>query len=799
MNPSRGRIIEGYEVIEPLGQGAFGVTWRVRDVKLGLQFALKEYFPAAWAERDGAGHVRPRPGQEAAFARGLERFLEEGRTLAGLAHPNVVRVVRHFESGGTACLLMDYLAGRSLHDLLSRGGVFNPAETQALLTPLLDALAYLGGQGVIHGDIKPSNIMVTRDGAPVLLDFGAARVARGAAGAGPATAGSAGYAALEQVTGKGALGPWTDIHGLAATLYRLVTGEIPASAEVRAAAVQEGEPDPVTPLAERLRSAGREGFSRAFSTAVDQGLALHAQNRPRDARTWAKLFGAAVAEDRRPAAPRRPDDRERVILPQVLAGLAIVALLAAVAWVFLGPDADAPAEATPPSTLPETSLARDEDAWEQAVRTDTAAGFRAYLEAFPRGRHAEGAREQLARFDEERWRAVRDTTDLADLERYLDEFPDGRWVVEARARASVLREAEERAAAERAAAAQADDAAFAQARAAGTRDALDDYLAAFPRGLHVEEALELKAGLERASRDEAAWAAARASGERSAFEAYIRAFPGGLHLAEALAEVDRLTLRPGRVFRDCRECPEMVVVPAGTFTQGASPDDARARSNELPSRTVRIPRPFAIGTHEVSFAEWDACRAAGACRDQAVDNGWGRGRRPVIMVTWADAQAYAAWLSQRTGQTYELPSESQWEYVARAGQEGPWAGGAVQSVCDQGNVAARETGFDWRLDDCADPFSLGTAEVGYFAANAMGVHDMVGNVAEWTRDCMNLSYLDAPSDGSSWERGLCSSRVTRGGSWFSGPAEIRLSARFPLRSGESNDFTGLRVVRAVAP
>jgi formylglycine-generating enzyme required for sulfatase activity len=169
----------------------------------------------------------------------------------------------------------------------------------------------------------------------------------------------------------------------------------------------------------------------------------------------------------------------------------------------------------------------------------------------------------------------------------------------------------------------------------------------------------------------------------------------------------------------------------------------------------------------------------------------------VFLVRWVDAMEYVEWLSGKTGEIYELPTESQWEYAARAGEDSAWAGGAPGRVCDQANVAGTETSFEWRHDACGDPFSIGTAEVGYFAPNDLGVYDLVGNVAEWTRDCMNLSYLDAPTDGSAWERGLCSSRVTRGGSWFSGSAEIRLPARFALRTGESNDFTGLRVVRVV--
>jgi formylglycine-generating enzyme required for sulfatase activity len=204
-----------------------------------------------------------------------------------------------------------------------------------------------------------------------------------------------------------------------------------------------------------------------------------------------------------------------------------------------------------------------------------------------------------------------------------------------------------------------------------------------------------------------------------------------------------------------------------------------------------------MSVYEVTFDEWDACVAERACRAQPVDNGWGRGRRPVFLVRWVDGVDYVEWLSGKTGQIYELPSESEWEYVARAGEDSAWTGGAPERVCDHGNVAGAETSFEWRHAECADPFSVGTAEVGYFAPNKLGVYDLVGNVAEWTRDCMNLSYLDAPTDGSAWERGLCSSRITRGGSWFSGSVEIRLPARFALRTGESNDFTGLRVVRVV--
>jgi formylglycine-generating enzyme required for sulfatase activity len=168
-----------------------------------------------------------------------------------------------------------------------------------------------------------------------------------------------------------------------------------------------------------------------------------------------------------------------------------------------------------------------------------------------------------------------------------------------------------------------------------------------------------------------------------------------------------------------------------------------------------------------------------------------------MMVSWNDATQYAGWLSTKTGQSYTLPSESQWEYFARAGEESDWPGGNAAAVCQYGNIAGNETGFDWRHKFCSDGTALSTMPVGSYLANAFGLYDVIGNVAEWTLDCMNLSYLEAPADGSAWSRGMCRSRMTRGGSWFTGTKEARLSARFNLKNGDRNDFTGFRLVRRV--
>ena len=286
-------------------------------------------------------------------------------------------------------------------------------------------------------------------------------------------------------------------------------------------------------------------------------------------------------------------------------------------------------------------------------------------------------------------------------------------------------------------------------------------------------------------------------GTRESFQAYIDAFPRGTHVTGALEMIDGLTFRPGKHFRDCSACPEMTVVPGGAFWQGSDEGASLATNMEQPRRTVNISGMLAVGTFEVTMDEWDACLQAGVCKYTPTDNGWGRGNRPVIMVSWNDARQYVQWLNQETGKEYRLPSESEWEYFARAGTDGDWLGGDAALLCEYGNVAGTETGFRWQHESCADSQNLGTLPVGSMKANAFGLYDVIGNVAEWTVDCMNLSYIDAPTDGSAWGRGICSSHMTRGGSWVTGSKEVRLPARFSLKSGDRNDFTGFRVVRSV--
>ncbi|MGB6319397.1 MAG: SUMF1/EgtB/PvdO family nonheme iron enzyme, partial [Litorimonas sp.] len=293
----------------------------------------------------------------------------------------------------------------------------------------------------------------------------------------------------------------------------------------------------------------------------------------------------------------------------------------------------------------------------------------------------------------------------------------------------------------------------------------------------------------------AAWQAAEAAATADAYQQYLTSFPQGAFVAQAIAALERLRPAVGRVFSDCDACPSMTVLPGGNDTLGALDADDAARANEKPARPVNFGTPFAIGVREVTFAEYDACVAAGGCNARPDDGGWGRGSRPVINVAFADAQGYASWLSQQTGFTYTLPTEAQWEYAARAGADDIYPGGSLAALCAFANGASAETGVAWANAACTDPGVGRTLPVGTLSANGFGLRDMVGNVAEWTLDCNTLNLRDAPVDGSADARGSCGQRIVRGGSWFSGPDDLRYSARTALRRGDRNDFTGFRVVR----
>ena len=258
---------------------------------------------------------------------------------------------------------------------------------------------------------------------------------------------------------------------------------------------------------------------------------------------------------------------------------------------------------------------------------------------------------------------------------------------------------------------------------------------------------------------------------------------------KSLAEGEELVrtwekMPPGSVFRDCDQCPEMVVVPSGRFRMGDMNGDGQ--SDELPVHGVTIAYPFAVGKYEVTFAEWDACVADGGCTNRPDDQGTGRGSRPVLILSWLDTQEYVRWLSRVTGKSYRLLSEAEWEYVARAGSTTKYHWGDYLGT---NKANCHLCGSQW--DNTI------TAPVGSFEPNAFGLFDTAGNLFEWVEDCWNDSYRGAPADGSTWTSGDCSERVLRGGAWAVGKFNVRSSDRLSQSVGKAAGWYGFRVARTL--
>jgi formylglycine-generating enzyme required for sulfatase activity len=252
-------------------------------------------------------------------------------------------------------------------------------------------------------------------------------------------------------------------------------------------------------------------------------------------------------------------------------------------------------------------------------------------------------------------------------------------------------------------------------------------------------------------------------------------------------------LEPLAVFSDIDApwCPEMVALPAGEFLMGSPNSDKDADDREKPQHRVTLGYRFAIGRYPVTFDEYDHfCRATS--REKPADGGWGRGRRPAISVSWEDAKAYCAWLSEETGQSYRLPSEAEWEYACRAGTTTRYSCGDTIAEKDANFAPSALRSLVRGL------FGEGkTSVVGSYPPNPWGLHDMHGNVWEWVEDYFHDHYKGAPEDGSAWLSGDDSSRVLRGGSWLEEPNVVRSAHRGPGRPVTRFNTLGFRIARTI--
>jgi len=354
-----GEMLSDYRIDGVLGQGGFGITYLGMDVMLDRRVAIKEYYPREFAVRDSTRTVHAAGNQEDkdTFRWGLERFLEEAKLLARLNHPNIIAVRRFFEANGTAYFVMDYCEGRPLDELIKEAGTLDNDQVNKIIYPILDGLEHLHNANFLHRDIKPANIYIKSDGSPVLLDFGAARQEIISHSKSVTSMATPGYAAFEQYSTKGNQGPWTDIYGLAATLYRAVTGEKPQDSPDR---ILQDTLTPASTLANNK-------YSASLLKAIDKGMAVRPQDRPQKIQEWREIFEPAsqstneIQENKSPAQPEGKEAKKNVasdvsdspvesIKAQagksntnkfIVIGITLLVLIA-VAWTFFGKSTGAP-------------------------------------------------------------------------------------------------------------------------------------------------------------------------------------------------------------------------------------------------------------------------------------------------------------------------------------------------------------------------------------------------------------------------------------------------------------------------
>lgn len=266
--------LDNFRIIRVLGQGAFGVTYLAEDPSLLKKVAIKEYFPREFSLRTSSRYIRPVGAADdlESFNWGLRKFLDEARVLARLNHKNIVRVMRFFESFGTAYLVMEYCEGKSLDQVIKERGPLSPTEVVPILEQLATGLAHVHEFDYLHRDIKPANIFVKSNSEVVLIDFGAAKEGFSSHSKSATSLASAGYAPFEQYSTRGAQGPWSDLYGLSSTMYKLLTGEKPQDSPDRILQ------DELIPLTKRL--GGKHPQHISLFMALDRSLSIRPEDRP---------------------------------------------------------------------------------------------------------------------------------------------------------------------------------------------------------------------------------------------------------------------------------------------------------------------------------------------------------------------------------------------------------------------------------------------------------------------------------------------------------------------------------------
>ena len=737
----QGHRIEEYEVVRVLRAGDFDMTYLASDRNSNATVVLKEYLPSEIVRRTADNSVAP---QEDTFREdfkwGMAQFLDQARTLAQLQHPNIVRVHRSFAAQGTAYMAMEYVEGATLAEVRARRGALSESALLDMLQPLLAGLAVVHEANLLHGDIKPENIILRSEGgSPVLLDFGAARQAIGARIRPETPVGTPGYAPPEQYSAQGDQGPWTDLYALGGVCYLALTGQKPADA------TDQSRQDPLTPL----RRLCGDHVSAPTLDAIGWALRVDAPGRPQDVAAWrAEFFGEAEA----PAAESVEPEGE----------------------------AEAPADSgeaeSAPSLGPIRLPWRNILIWGGLVALVVLVGVVGYQGMRDKAEQSQRAAESARQAASEEERAAEAARDVASegeraAEAVVEERP-----AESSGQVALGREREAEAA-RQAAALEQERAAEPSGQVALEREREAEAARQAALERERQEAAARQAALEREREAEAARQAALEE-ERQA-EAARQAALEREQEAEAARQAALEEERQAEAARQVGTSMEFVWIRPGSFKMGSPSsergcdDESRHCDDEGPVHKVEISQGFWLGKYEVTQGQWKAVMGRNPSEFQGDD------RRPVERVSWRDVQTFIGRLNDAAGESlYRLPSEAEWEYACRAGSSGRWAG-------------RRLGDYAWYRKNSG----YGTKAVGGKSPNRWGLHDMHGNVAEWVQDWYDEDYYASSPRMDPRGPASGSYRVLRGGHFISSAQYVRSALRYHTSPSNNDGHFGVRLVK----
>ena len=767
-----GMILGGqYRVGRVLGRpGGFGITYLGWDINLQQRVAIKEYLPRELGARtpevlDVYAHT---PEDRRGFEFGKEQFLREARIVAKLDHPNVVRVRNFFNAHSTAYLVMDYYEGMSLGDYLTTVRTrLEPELAIPLVKPILDGLQYVHERGLVHRDLKPHNVYLAAVGRPIVLDFGAARQAAGDRVQSLSVVLTEGYAPLEQYQRRAIQGPWTDVYGVAATLYRMIAGHAPPIALDRIGAdpVENGGwasiPEGLVPA---MRRALAVRPNERFQTASDFRAALEQFRTAATASTAPPLVEPPLGSRVRLDADTKPRSMDRA--PVADAPVASVRPAPADPELAVPP----PAAVVMPRAVPLAPAAPVIPAVPALLPSTEAesahAGIRRPAEGYPLlGSLSDAGLGAPPAPAEPPPTAL---PPAAPLYRRVDGVAPG---------PSALSQPPPE---------------LPRRRAADRRKSLPSRLLLLLIGFAGVLAV--------------LYVLLNPPGTGSAPAAPATAAPEPAPVATGSAGIQAATETPPppAIARD-QNPPEVTpVVEVNELPLPAAPPATVALpAGELPvvgNPALLALRSFRIGVTEVTVGQfgdfvrlsgyrnprWQnyPCESAGGRLPEWDAPGYAQGADyPVVCVSWADANAYAQWLSRETGLRYRLPTEAEWEYAARAGTRGRyWWGNEVGTgmvACS--NCAASEI-----------PPSRPLA-VRSFPANPFGLYEVLGNAREWTCSPHLANAVNARC-GTPDENARV---AVRGGSWQQGRDALDIGRREAFEPYRRNVWTGFRIVQEI--